>query len=71
MIAISLDSLANLHRVQGRYGEAEPLYHQALELRRQRLGDVHPDVATSLDNLATLYHAQSFYNQQNHCLLRH
>lgn len=30
---------------QGRYAEAEPLYKQALELRRTALGEDHPDFA--------------------------
>ena len=43
---------------QGRYSEAEPLYQQALELRKKLLGEEHPDVATSLNNLAGLYNNQ-------------
>lgn len=41
---------------QGRYKEAEPLYQQALEIRRTELGDRHPSTATTLLNLAVLYH---------------
>jgi len=32
--------------------QAEPLYTQALEMRQRRLGDDHPHVAASLNNLA-------------------
>ncbi len=39
---------------QGRYAEAEPLYRRALAIREQALGPEHPDVATSLNNLAAL-----------------
>jgi CHAT domain-containing protein/Tfp pilus assembly protein PilF len=39
----------------GRYAEAEPLLKRALEIREQKLGKDHPDVATSLNNLAGLY----------------
>jgi Tfp pilus assembly protein PilF len=34
---------------------------QALEIRRQVLGDKHPEYATSLHNLASLYQAQGKY----------
>jgi len=39
----------------GNYAKAEPLYRQALEIRRTTLGETHPDVATSLSNLALLF----------------
>ncbi len=41
----------------GDYASAEPLFRQALEIRRAALGEGHPDYATSLNNLAGLYHA--------------
>ncbi len=44
-----------LYYSQGKYEQAEPLYQQALEMRRQLLGQQHPSVATSLNNLALLY----------------
>ena len=47
---------------QGRYGEAEPLYLEALAMRKQLLGEAHPDVATSLNNLAGLYASQGRYS---------
>ena len=37
---------------RGQYAEAEPLYKQAMEIRRTALGEGHPDYATSLNNLA-------------------
>jgi tetratricopeptide (TPR) repeat protein len=54
-------NLASLHCKQGRYAEAEPLYRQALQLRRSLLGEEHPDVAESLNNLASLYSSQGRY----------
>ncbi|MDA0266203.1 MAG: tetratricopeptide repeat protein [Cyanobacteria bacterium] len=47
----------------GRYREAEPLYLEALAIRRERLGDRHLDVANSLNNLAELYRTQGRYGE--------
>ncbi len=41
----------------GRLTDAEPLYRQAMEIRKVQLGENHPDYATSLNNLAGLYKA--------------
>ena len=41
----------------GAYDRAEPLYRQALEIRKKALGEEHPDYATGLSNLAGLYQA--------------
>ena len=43
--------------------QAEPLYKRALAIREKQLGPEHPDTATSLNNLAGLYHAQGKYEQ--------
>ncbi|MDF5712167.1 MAG: tetratricopeptide repeat protein, partial [Nostoc sp. S4] len=48
---------------QGRYSEAEPIYIQALALRRKLLGEEHPSVALSLNNLAALYKSQGRYSE--------
>ncbi|MEM9539915.1 MAG: CHAT domain-containing protein [Cyanobacteria bacterium P01_E01_bin.42] len=48
---------------QGRYGEAEPLFRQALEMYKRLLGEEHPSVATSLNNLAELYRSQGKYEE--------
>jgi tetratricopeptide (TPR) repeat protein len=48
---------------RARYGEAEPLCKQVLQIRRQVLGAEHPDVAASLNNLAGLYRDQGKYEQ--------
>jgi CHAT domain-containing protein/Tfp pilus assembly protein PilF len=45
----------------GRYSEAEPLYKRALAIREKVLGPDHPDVATSLNNLAALYYIEERY----------
>ena len=62
-VAISLNNLAELYRLQGRYTEAEPLYQQSLAIDKKTLGDNHPDVATGMDNLATFYYLQGRYKE--------
>ena len=60
-VAIALDNLANLYRLQGRYADAEPLLQRSLAIREQALGHDDPDTAGSLLNLAALYLDQSRY----------
>lgn len=48
---------------QGKYDEAIPLAKRALAIREKILGANHPDVATSLSNLAVLYDYQGKYRQ--------
>ena len=52
-----------MYAYQRRYEEAEPLLIQALELSQRLLGDNHPLVATSLNNLAFLYESQGKYEE--------
>jgi tetratricopeptide (TPR) repeat protein len=47
--------LAVLYNRQGRYAKAEALYKRALAILERALGPGHPDVATSLNNLAEPY----------------
>jgi tetratricopeptide (TPR) repeat protein len=47
----------------GRYEEALPLYQQALEISLEQLGERHPDVATSYNNLAGLYTSMGRYEE--------
>jgi CHAT domain-containing protein/tetratricopeptide (TPR) repeat protein len=60
---MSLNSLADLYYSRGEYAQAKPLYRQALEIRKQALGERHPDYAHSLSNLAVLYKDQGEYAQ--------
>ncbi|MGZ3393127.1 MAG: tetratricopeptide repeat protein [Isosphaeraceae bacterium] len=46
---------------QGKYAAAQPLYEKALEIRRRRLTDDHPDTALSYNNLAYNLNAQGKY----------
>ncbi|MDX1523886.1 MAG: tetratricopeptide repeat protein, partial [Anaerolineae bacterium] len=47
----------------GDYAQAEPLYRQALEIRRAVLGEQHLDFTETLHNLASLYDATGDYAQ--------
>jgi hypothetical protein len=43
---------------------------QALSIREQQLGDMHPDTANILHSLAMLYHVQDRYSEAEplyHC----
>ena len=44
--------------LQGKYDEAEPLYRESLAIDKKIYGDEHPDVATDLNNLASLLESQ-------------
>ena len=46
---------------QGKYDQAVVVAKKALEVAEREFGPEHPDVATSLNNLAGLYHAQGQY----------
>src|SRR5713101_7456188 len=52
--AKDLNSEVLQHIHEGRYREGIPKAREALALREQALGPTHPDVATSLNNLAEL-----------------
>ena len=62
-LAISIDNLATLYRIMGRYTEAEPWYVQSLAIREKQLNTNHPATAASLNNLAGLYRAIGRYDQ--------
>ena len=46
---------------QERYGEAESLLKQALEICKKQLTEKHPDVLNMFNNLAALYFLQGRY----------
>ncbi|MEH2252188.1 tetratricopeptide repeat protein [Nostoc sp.] len=48
---------------QALYQQAEPWYKLCIEVAENRLGLEHPDVATSLNNLALLYDEQGRYEE--------
>jgi tetratricopeptide (TPR) repeat protein len=55
--------LGRFYQGQGLYNLAEPWFKQCVLLLKQRLGDDHPHVATSFNNLAELYKSQGRYSE--------
>ncbi|MEM9087455.1 MAG: FxSxx-COOH system tetratricopeptide repeat protein [Cyanobacteria bacterium P01_F01_bin.53] len=55
---------------RGLYDEVEPLYLQGIEIGKRSLGEDHPDVATSLANLASFYQEQGRYNEAEQLCLQ-
>jgi tetratricopeptide (TPR) repeat protein len=49
-----MHNMAGAFRCLGRLREAESLYNKVLSIRENRLGKVHPDVASTINNLARL-----------------
>ena len=56
--AARLNGLANAYYARRDYARAEPLYVNALEIRKEHLGENHRDYAASLNSLATLYRSR-------------
>jgi len=61
-LASTLNNLAMVYRIEGRYSEAEPLQKRALETNQKILGPSDPAVAADLNNLAILYRATGRYD---------
>src|SRR5262249_19308745 len=64
--AHSLNNLAFLLQARGEHARAEPLFREALDMRRalfprHKFPDGHPDLALSLNNLASLLQARGEY----------
>ena len=55
--------LARFYDGQGLYTLAEPWRQQCVEVLKSRVGENHPDYATSLNNLAALYDDQGKYDK--------
>jgi tetratricopeptide (TPR) repeat protein len=50
-------------KARARYHEAELLYKRALTINEQQLGTTHPETASSLNDLASLYKNQGKYGE--------
>ena len=57
----ALHERATQFRERGEYKKASDLYEQKVKLAIKTFGPDHPEVATSLNNLASLYEAQGRY----------
>ncbi len=55
--------LGSFYEGQGFYNQAAPWFEHCLSVARTRLGEEHPDVATTLNNLANLYDSQGRYSE--------
>ncbi|MGF1986879.1 MAG: tetratricopeptide repeat protein [Nostoc sp. ZfuVER08] len=61
---------ARFYKGQGLYDKAAPWYNQCIEITKQRLGEEHPDVATSLNELGVLYRLQGRYSEAEPCYMQ-
>ncbi|MBD2608599.1 tetratricopeptide repeat protein, partial [Scytonema hofmannii FACHB-248] len=61
---------ARFYDGQGLYNQALPWYKQCLEVTKKRLGEEHPFVAESLNNLAGLYNSQGRYSEAEPLLIQ-
>ena len=61
--AMLSDTIGRVYRELGLLDQGRPLVEQALAIRLQHLGDDHPDVASSLNNLGGIEHADGDYEQ--------
>lgn len=61
--ATALNNLAESYRAAGRYGDAEPLYREALKIGRKIFGTEHPDYALRLSNLSVLLKATGRFEE--------
>ncbi len=58
-----LGKLGRYLRDRGLYEEAQPLYQRSLGISEKVLGPDHPEVATTLNNLASLHESQGRYEE--------
>lgn len=61
-VATSLNNLAEIYRVQGKFSDAESLFKRALQIREKVLGKDDIDVALTLNNFAALYFQEKKYD---------
>ncbi|MGB8856872.1 MAG: tetratricopeptide repeat protein [Burkholderiales bacterium] len=59
--ALYLNMAGRITFDMGHYQEALPFFVKGLDIREKSLGPEHPNVATSINNLAALYDAQGDY----------
>ena len=52
-----------MYKRLGEYNQAKELHEKALIIRKKIFGEDHADVATSYNNLASVYNSLGEYNQ--------
>ena len=55
--------MAIVYKNQGKYEEALAMYEKALSISLKKLGDDHPDVATTYNNMANSIQDQGKYDE--------
>jgi tetratricopeptide (TPR) repeat protein len=60
---VTMNSLAELNRLQGKYAQAEQLYVRVLEDRHHLLGEVNAATLSTMHGLALVYYGQGKYAQ--------
>ncbi len=58
-----LNNLGCSYRDMREFKRAKPLFKQALKIRKEILGDNHPDIANSYNSLGGLYSMQGQYKK--------
>ena len=66
-----MNNLAGLYYSQGRYGEAEPLYQETVEIMVEALGRQHPNAQTCIQNLIVFYRNQGKAREANEVQARY
>ncbi|OAN99202.1 hypothetical protein A8B75_19330 [Sphingomonadales bacterium EhC05] len=58
-----IDRLTGLYYDRGQFDAAEPLYLQALDIRKKIFGGEHPDTLQTLNDLGIAYHEQGRFSE--------
>ncbi len=69
-LASSLNNLGEIYYKQGKYDQAESLFIQSLNIRKNIFGEKDFDTAQSLNNLALLYQNQRKYKKSESLLFQ-
>ncbi|KAF0249275.1 MAG: hypothetical protein FD167_1325 [bacterium] len=67
---IALNRLGDFYHEKGDYSKAEPIFIQALDIRKKIFGDNNLDTAQSISNLAELYHEKGDYSKAEPLLIQ-
>ena len=54
--------MGKVHKLKGDYDKALEYYNKSLAIRLNALGEKHPDVADSYNNIGMVYHAKGDYD---------